>query len=364
MRAAVLQNYGVLDLLDLQIDKPLAHEVLVRTVGSGLCASDMHHMDGDLPTAGFTPHSHPMVLGHEGAGVVEAVGSDVTYVRPGDHVVTFTRAFCGVCEFCLSGRPYVCVQSIAPRAATLGSRLSHDGKPVGQFCNLGGFAEQMLVHEHSIVKIDPDYPLERACILGCGVCTGAGAVLNTAQVRPGASVAITGVGGVGLSAVQAARLAGAGRIIAIDINRDKLALASKAGATDFVDAGAGDVAEQVMELTSGGVDYAFDCVGTKATAEHSVRMLRRSGAAVVIGAAPKFEVDGYWLLTGDRRILGSVMGSTRFRTDLPRYIELDMQGRFDVGLMIESNIALEDINASYNELRDGKVNGRRVIKFS
>lgn len=363
MRAAVLQRLGVLDILELRIDKPAAREVLVRTVGSGLCASDMHHMDGHIATAGFTPQSHAMVLGHEAAGVVEAVGSDVSYVRPGDHVVTFTRAFCGACQYCLSGRPYVCANSISPRSATAPSRLTLEGRPVGQFCNLGGFAEQMLVHEHSIVKINPDYPLDRASILGCGVCTGAGAVLNTASVRPGATVAIIGAGGVGLAAIQGARLAGAGRIIVIDVQRDKFALAARSGATDWIDAASADVPGQVIELTQGGVDYAFDCVGLKQSAEQSVKMLARSGTAVIVGAAPTFEVNGHWMLTGDRRLVGSVMGSTRFRTDLPRYIELDLQGRLDIGALVEGHLRLDDINSTYDELRAGRVNGRRVIMF-
>jgi S-(hydroxymethyl)glutathione dehydrogenase/alcohol dehydrogenase len=353
----------MLDIVELAIDKPAAREVLVRTVASGLCASDMHHMDGHIVTPGFVAGRDAMVMGHEAAGVVEAVGCDVRHVQPGDHVATFTRAFCGACRFCLSGRPYICETSVAPRAAEMPARLTLDEEPVRQFCNLGGFAERMLVHEHSIVKIDREYPLDRASILGCGVCTGAGAVLNTAGVQPGSTVAIIGAGGVGLAAIQAARFAGAARIIVIDVGDAKSVLAARSGATDWIDANAEDAVATVVELTSGGADHAFDCVGLKATAEQAVRMLGRGGIATIVGPAPDFVVNGHWLLTGGRQVIGSVMGSTRFRIDLPRYIELDKSEAFDLGLLVEGHLRLDDVNTAYAALRAGDVQGRRVITF-
>jgi len=282
MKAAILQTPGQLDLVDLVIDKPAAHEVLIRVVGSGLCHSDLHAIDAQVP-------NRPIIVpGHEASGIVEQVGSEVTYVQPGDHVITFLVQFCGECEYCLGGRPTICATPVGARkpdaAATAPNpRLTYQGKPVGQFANLGAFAEQMLVHEHAVAKIDRDYPMDRAAIIGCGVCTGLGSVLKSAAVRPGSTVAVVGGGGVGLSAVQGARLAGARRIILVDIQPEKFDLARKAGATDCVDPGQGDPVQQIKDLTGGGVDYSFECLGLKATCEQSVQMLRPGGVATIIG---------------------------------------------------------------------------------
>ena len=234
MKAALLsETPGRLEITDLVIDKPQNREVLIRTVGSGLCHSDLHFID--MPTAASVMGFLPMLLGHEASGVVEMVGDDVTHVRPGDHVITFPMQFCGACEYCLSGRPTLCNNSPGARGADAAPRLTFRGEPVSQFVNLGGFAEQMLVDEHALVKIDPDYPMDRAAVIGCGLATGVGAVLNTAQVRPGSTVAVVGCGGVGLSAIQGARIAGARRIIAVDTQPAKFDLARKLGATDAVE---------------------------------------------------------------------------------------------------------------------------------
>jgi S-(hydroxymethyl)glutathione dehydrogenase / alcohol dehydrogenase len=216
MRAAILQTPGTLDIVELAIDKPAPREVLIRTVGSGLCHSDLHAID-----SAAMPRRPIIVPGHEASGVVEAVGSDVTYVKPGDHVITFLVQFCGACEYCLGGKPTICAAPVGARPAGSSPRLTLNGAPVGQFANLGGFAEQMLVHEHAVVKIDPDYPFDRAAVIGCGVCTGLGSVLKSAQVAPGSTVAVIGGGGVGLSAVQGARIAGARRIIVVDMQPRK-----------------------------------------------------------------------------------------------------------------------------------------------
>src|SRR5580704_87195 len=356
MKAAILQTTGHLDIVDLVIDKPAPHEVLIRTVGSGLCHSDLHAIDRVVAQRPL------MVPGHEVSGVVEMVGSDVTYVKPGDHVITFLVQFCGTCEYCLGGKPTICATPVGARAANTNPRLTYNGAPVAQFANLGGFAEQMLVHEHAVVKIDPDYPMDRAAVIGCGVCTGLGSVLKSAQVAPGSTVAVIGGGGVGLSAVQGARIAGARRIILVDIQPEKFALARKAGATDCVDASQGDPVEQIRALTGDGVDYSFECLGLKETNEQAVNVLRPGGLATIIGVGGDFTVNARWLLRG-RRVQGAFMGSNNFRTDMPRYIELDQQGQLDVASLIEAHITLDAINDGYEGMRQRAIQGRRVIMF-
>jgi S-(hydroxymethyl)glutathione dehydrogenase/alcohol dehydrogenase len=363
LRAAVLhETPGTLAIQDVAIDKPRAREVLLRTVGSGLCHSDLHFLDA--PEAAARLGALPMVLGHEASGIVEAVGADVTYVAPGDHVVTFCMQFCGECEFCMRGQPTLCGQSPGPRGAGLPARLDLDGAPLSQFTNLGAFAEQMLVHEHAVVKIDADYPLDRAAIIGCGVATGLGAALNTAQVRAGSTVAVVGCGGVGLSTVQGARIAGARQIIAVDIEASKFDLARKVGATDCVDASAGDAVAQVRELTRGGVDYSFEALGLDVTVAQAFGMLRAGGVTTIIGVPMGHRITlDLQPFMQERKLQGCVMGSSRFRTDLPRYIELDLDGRLDVEAMIEAHIELEDINDGYAAMRRREINGRRVIMF-
>ena len=355
MRAAILQTPGSLDIVDLIIDKPARREVLIRTVGSGLCHSDLHAIDG--------PSRPILVPGHEASGVVEAVGADVTYVKPGDHVITFLVPFCGACEYCLGGRPTICQTPVGARGVGSGPRLTHNGVPVGQFANLGGFAEQMLVHEHAVVKIDREYPMDRAAIIGCGVCTGLGSVLKSARVTPGSTVAVIGGGGVGLSAVQGARIAGARRIILVDIQPEKFPLAFKAGATDCIDASQGDPVEQIKDLLGDGVDYSFECLGLKETNQQAVNLLRPGGLATLIGLGGDFSVDSRWLVRGERRVQGAFMGSNNFRTDMQHYIELDQQGRLDVASLIERHITLDEVNEGYDAMRNRNIQGRRVIMF-
>jgi len=352
---------GHLEIGEVLIDRVLDDEVLVRTVGSGLCHSDLHFIDHLVPGVGA---GMPALFGHEAAGVVEAVGADVTYVRPGDHVVTFPLQFCGECEYCLRGMPTQCTASPGPRRAGAGPRLTFHGEPVFQFTNIGGFAEQLLVHEHAVVKIDPDYPFDRAAIVGCGVATGLGAALNTAEVRPGSSVAVIGLGGVGLAALQGSSLAGAARIVAIDTHPSKFQLARQLGATDTIDASSADVVEAVRELTGGGVDYSFEAIGAKPAMEQAVEMLRAGGVATLVGIGPgiKIEVNPS-LFLAERRLQGSYMGSCRFRTDIPRFVQLDMSGRIDLAAMVERRIELEEVNEGYQAMRDGAINGRRVIMF-
>jgi S-(hydroxymethyl)glutathione dehydrogenase / alcohol dehydrogenase len=360
MRAAVLQSApGQLEIVDITIDKPAPGEVLVRTAAAGLCHSDLHFMEN------LYPHPLPAVLGHESAGVVEAVGEGVTYVQKGDHVITCLSAYCGGCDYCLTGRLALCNNRAAiERPAGKGSRLRLNGEHVHQFMRLSSFGEQMLIHEHALVKIDKDMPLDRAALIGCGVTTGVGAVFRTAAVQPGSTVAVIGCGGIGLNCIQGARIAGAGRIIAIDLNTTKLEMAQEFGATDVINGSEVDAVAAVKELTKGGVEFSFEAIGSKTAAEQSFQMLRSGGTATVIGMIPagtKIEIHGADLLY-ERKIQGSNMGSNRFRVDMPRYIDLYMQGRLKLDELVSARIKLEDINEGFATMKTGAI-ARNVIIF-
>ncbi len=360
MKAAVFNELGKpLDIEDIQIDKPGRREVLIRTAHAGVCHSDLHFVEGSFPTA------FPIVLGHESAGVVEQVGADVSYVAPGDHVITCLSVFCGHCHHCLSGHPNRCGGRETDRRPDEPPRLSKGGKPIAQFAHLSSFAEQLLVHENAIVKIREDMPLDRAAIIGCGVTTGVGAALRTAQVEPGSVVAVIGCGGVGLSAVNGAEIAGAGRIIAIDLLASKLELARTMGATDVVDASKGDPVAQVHELSKGGVDYSFEAMGLQKTAELAWAMLRSGGTATVIGMIPpseKIEIRGIDMLT-EKKLQGSMMGSNRFRIDMPRYVDFYLNGKLKLDELISHRIKLDEVNSAMDSLKTGEV-ARQVISFS
>jgi S-(hydroxymethyl)glutathione dehydrogenase/alcohol dehydrogenase len=360
MKAAVLRGVKQpLTIEDIQISKPGAHEVLIRTVAAGVCHSDLHFQNGSYL------YPLPAVLGHESAGVVEQVGSEVRYVQPGDHVITCLSVFCGYCEFCLSGKPSLCTKVDTRRKPTDPPRLSKDGAPVWQFLDLSSYAEQMLVHENAIVKITKDMPLDRAALIGCGVTTGVGAVINTAKVTPGSTVAVIGCGGVGLSAIQGASIAGAGRIIAVDMLDSKLELARKMGATDAVNAKKGDPIAQVKELTGGGVDYSFEAIGLKVAAEQAFGMLKNGGTATVIGMIPlgqKVELPGVDFLF-EKKIQGSNMGSNRFRLDMPKYVDMYLSGKLNLDDLVSKRIKLADVNEAFTALEKGEV-ARQVIMMS
>lgn len=359
MRAAVLHEINTpLQIEEVPISKPGPREVLLRTQVAGLCHSDLHFIEGSYPWP------LPAVLGHESSAIVEQVGSDVSYVKPGDHVITCLSAFCGHCEHCLTGHMSRCESPELQRGADKEPRLGTKIGDYNQFLNLSSFAEQMLVHEHAIVKIREDMPMDRAALIGCGVTTGVGAVIHTAKVEPGSTVAIIGCGGVGLSCVNGAAIAGAGRIIAIDTMAKKLELARSFGATDTVNAAETDAVEEVKEMTGGGVHYSFEAIGLKATTEQAFQMLGRGGTCTVIGMIPigtMIEVHGFEFLA-EKKIQGSLMGSNRFRIDMPRLIDFYLNGKLHLDQLISSRIKLEEINEGMTALKSAEI-ARNVIMF-
>ncbi|MGD9892841.1 MAG: Zn-dependent alcohol dehydrogenase [Dehalococcoidia bacterium] len=346
MQAAVFHGpQQPLTIEEVEIDQPMANEVLVRTVGSGVCHSDLHFVDG------FYPFPAPAILGHEAAGIVEAVGSGVTYVKPGDHVIACLSVYCGDCDNCLTGKTHLCANR-PMRGPNDPPKLTWNGTPVTQFASISGYAEKMLVHEHALAKIGDDMPLDRAALIGCGVTTGVGAVLNTAKVEPGSTVAVFGAGGVGLSAIQGARIAGARMIIVVDVHENKLATARELGATHSVDASSRDPVEAIRDMTGGGVDYSFEAIGLKKAAEQCFDCIRPGGTATIIGMIPvgqKIELDGSVFLR-EKKIQGSSMGSNRFRVDMPRYIDFYRQGRLNLDGMITRRGRLEDVNEAFRAM--------------
>ncbi len=357
MKAAVLREVGqAMAIEDVTISKPKAREVLLRTAAVGVCHSDLHFIDG------LFKYPLPTVPGHEAAGIVEAVGSEVRSVKPGDHVITCLSAFCGHCAHCVTGHLSLCTGAETRRADGEEARIATRQAPMMQFLNLSAFAEQMLIHENACVAIRQDMPLDRAALIGCAVMTGVGAVIHTASVRPGETVAVIGCGGVGLSAINGAAMAGAGRIIAVDRIAGKLDLARRFGATDVVEAGAVDAVAAVRDLTKGGVDHAFEAIGLKATAEQAFRMICRGGTATIIGMIPRgtmLEVDGFEFLS-EKRLQGSLMGSNRFPVDMPRLVEAYLRGHLKLDELIAQRLPLDRINDAVAELRVGNL-ARSVI---
>ncbi len=353
-------NDAPLEIEEVQIDDPGPGEVLLKTAASGICHSDLHVIEGGLPVP------PPCILGHEPAGVVEAVGEGVVDFAPGDHVIGCLTSWCGVCRFCTQGRPYLCPIQFSGRPPGAKPRLTAaSGDPIGQFANLSSFAERMLSPERSLVKIRNDMPLDRACLIGCGVTTGLGAALNTVHVPAGASVVVIGCGGVGLSAIQGARIVGAGRIVAVDAQPWKFDLARKLGATDCVDATDGDPVAAVQQLTGGGADFVFECIGLTATVQQSLAMTARGGTAVLVGVVPITElvpISAADLTLQEKRLVGSYMGSNRFRFDMPKYVDFYLDGRLLLDEMISSRIPLEEVNDAFDRMRKGEA-ARQVVVF-
>lgn len=361
MKAAVLVEAGKpLEIEDVTISKPGPHEVLIRTAACGLCHSDLHFIDGSYP------HPLPAIPGHEAAGIVEAIGSEVRTVAVGDAVVSCLSAFCGHCEFCVSGRMSLCLGADTRRAEGDSPRITRpDGSTVAQMLNLSAFAEQMLIHEHACVRIDPDMPLDRAAVIGCAVTTGAGTIFNACDLTPGESVAVVGCGGVGLATINAAKIAGAGRIIAADPIPEKRDLAVKLGATDVVDAMADNAAEQILEMTKGGVDHAIEAVGRPASGDLAVGSLKRGGTATILGMMPldhQVGLSAMDLLSG-KKLQGVLMGENRFPVDIPRLVDFYLRGLLDLDSIVAETIPLEQINDGFEKMKKGDA-ARSVITFA
>lgn len=359
VKAAVLHEFGQPVVLeDIEVDAPAADEVRIRTAATGICHSDRHGQTGGNPALAV-----PAVLGHEAAGVVLEVGSAVTSVRPGDHVVVAPAGSCGACSWCSAGEPQHCSNLGRTRADGLPPRLTQDGRPVAQFVGLASFAQEMLVQASSVARIPDAMPLDKGALLGCAVITGLGAVRHSAKVRFGETVAVIGCGGVGLSAVQGALLAGASRVIAIDRMPEKLEVARRLGATDLVNAADQDPVAAVLELT-GGVDHALEVVGLPATISQAFAMLGTRGTATVVGLARPG--DTVTIATADllaeKRLQGSRLGGTRLRVDVPLYAEMYLAGRLDLDALQGRTIGIEDLPTALDGI-DGATAARTVVTF-
>jgi S-(hydroxymethyl)glutathione dehydrogenase/alcohol dehydrogenase len=358
MKAAILHEAGQpMVIEDVALDAPQPDEVRIRVVASGLCHSDYHYLVGDLACP------LPALLGHEASGIVEAVGENVRHLKPGDAVVA-GAPFCGDCGQCTTGHTHRCDARPVRPGQPGKPRITLRGQPVYQFTDLGGFAEEMLVHSRGVVKTPEGMPLDLAALLGCAVLTGVGAAVNRAAIRPGQSVAVIGCGGVGLNVIQGARIAGAGRIVAVDINPAKLELAKVFGATDVV-AGGEDAVAEVQALTRGGVDYAFEVIGLKETVRQGFMMLRKGGAIVLVGV-PKGGTELSFPATpffrNEVRVISTLMGSSPLTEFIPKLAAFYMDGKLKLDPLVSQRIALKDINRGYDQLAAGEV-ARSLITF-
>ncbi len=364
-RAAVLFEAGQkLEVREVEVQDPGPGEVRIEMVAGGVCHSDLHVMTGHLSAP------LPAVLGHEGAGIVSDTGAGVTSVRSGDHVIPLWRLSCGECAYCTGGRPALCAAGTeirwSGRLADGTSRFKLDGAEIKHFAGVSSFSNYTVVPEKAVLKIPDDLPLKRAALLGCAVITGVGAVVNAARVRPGSSVAVFGTGGVGINVVQGAVLAGAEKIIAVDLMQSRLEHASRFGATHTVDASAGDPVAQVRELTGGaGVDYAFEVVGLPATMRQAYDSLAKRGVATVVGITPttaEVTIPSLSLVYEERVLTGSLYGSAAPKTDIPRLIDLYRAGRLKLDELLTRSYPIEEINQAYEALESGETL-RSVVTF-
>ncbi|MBF3235584.1 S-(hydroxymethyl)glutathione dehydrogenase/class III alcohol dehydrogenase [Aeromonas veronii] len=366
-KAAIAWGPGQpLSIEEIEVMPPQAGEVRVRIVATGVCHTDAFTLSGEDPEGVF-----PCILGHEGGGIVESVGEGVTSVKVGDHVIPLYTPECGECKFCKSGKTNLCQKIRATQGKGLmpdgTTRFSKDGQPIYHYMGTSTFSEYTVLPEISIAKVDPAAPLEEVCLLGCGVTTGIGAVMNTAKVKEGESVAIFGLGGIGLSAVIGARLAKAGRIIAIDINESKFELARKLGATDCINPNYYDkpIQEVIVELTDGGVDFSFECIGNVKVMRAALECCHKGwGESVIIGVAgagQEISTRPFQLVTG-RVWRGSAFGGVRGRSELPSYVQRYMQGEFRLDDFITHTMGLEQINEAFELMHQGK-SIRTVIHY-
>lgn len=366
-KAAIAWGPGQpLSIEEVEVMPPQAGEVRVRIVATGVCHTDAFTLSGEDPEGVF-----PCILGHEGGGIVESVGEGVTSVKVGDHVIPLYTPECGECKYCKSGKTNLCQKIRATQGKGLmpdgTTRFSKDGQPIYHYMGTSTFSEYTVLPEISIAKVDPAAPLEEVCLLGCGVTTGIGAVMNTAKVKEGESVAIFGLGGIGLSAVIGARLAKAGRIIAIDINESKFELARKLGATDCINPNDYDkpIQEVIVELTDGGVDFSFECIGNVKVMRAALECCHKGwGESVIIGVAgagQEISTRPFQLVTG-RVWRGSAFGGVRGRSELPSYVQRYMQGEFRLDDFITHTMPLEQINEAFDLMHQGK-SIRTVIHY-
>ncbi|HAU4895447.1 S-(hydroxymethyl)glutathione dehydrogenase/class III alcohol dehydrogenase [Aeromonas hydrophila] len=366
-KAAIAWGPGQpLSIEEVEVMPPQAGEVRVRIVATGVCHTDAFTLSGEDPEGVF-----PCILGHEGGGIVESIGEGVTSVKVGDHVIPLYTPECGECKFCKSGKTNLCQKIRATQGKGLmpdgTTRFSKDGQPIYHYMGTSTFSEYTVLPEISIAKVDPAAPLEEVCLLGCGVTTGIGAVMNTAKVKEGESVAIFGLGGIGLSAVIGARLAKAGRIIAIDINESKFELARKLGATDCINPNDYDkpIQEVIVELTDGGVDFSFECIGNVKVMRAALECCHKGwGESVIIGVAgagQEISTRPFQLVTG-RVWRGSAFGGVRGRSELPSYVQRYMQGEFKLDDFITHTMGLEQINEAFDLMHEGK-SIRTVIHY-
>ncbi|PLR96371.1 Zn-dependent alcohol dehydrogenase [Bacillus sp. T33-2] len=366
MRAAVLKDYGQeVTVENVELDSPKKGEVLVKIKAAGICHSDLHVVSADLPLP------VPMVLGHEGAGVIEEVGEGVTRVRKGDHVVLNWVPECGECYYCNIGRKDMCdtAQYTAQTGALPDGTTrfhSKDGQ-IFQFSMTGTFSEYTVVPEAGVIPIRKDVPFPQAALVGCGVLTGFGAVVNTAKVKPGSSVVVIGAGGVGLNVIQSAQLAGAGKIIAVDVAANKFDIARQFGATHTVDASEDDVIDQVLEFTDGsGADYAFEVIGRPNTIAQAYNCLGKGGMAIVVGIAPPNEdvaINAFSLPAQSRTITGSWYGQSNPIVDIPKILDLYMAKKIKLDELITKRYtSLDGINEAFNDMKEGKV-ARSVVEL-
>jgi S-(hydroxymethyl)glutathione dehydrogenase/alcohol dehydrogenase len=359
MKAVVVHELNRIAVEQVELEPPKAHEVKVKMAAAGVCHSDLSVVNGTIP------QPMPMVLGHEGAGVVEAVGEGVTNCKPGDHVVMSFVPNCGRCFHCVRGEAFLC--RALPRGATMldgTSRLKLGDKSLAAFCSLGNMAEYVVCPSISVVPIDKRVPLRVAALIGCGVTTGVGAAINTAKVEPGSTVAVFGCGGVGIATIQGARIAGAARIFAVDVSDQKLEMAKRFGATDGVRAD--DAQKVIMEQTKGmGVDYAFEVIGKAAVVETAMNVTRRGGTTVAVGVGKLSEtikLNALVFPLSGKKLCGCMFGSANPMHDFPKMLDLYSGGKLDLEGMVTKTYRIDEAAQAFEDLEKG-LNARGVIVF-
>jgi S-(hydroxymethyl)glutathione dehydrogenase / alcohol dehydrogenase len=361
VKAAVMWAFNEpLKVESLKLKAPRPDEVVVKVVASGVCHSDLSVQQMKLPVP------PPVVLGHEGAGIIEEVGKEVTSLKPGDHVVLSWVENCGHCHYCINGNDHLCDTGIRNAMAGQEAVFEKDGIDIARMAGVASFAERTIVRATACIKIADDVPLDRACLVGCGVMTGVGAAINTAKVRPGETVAVFGCGGVGLNVIQGAALSGAARIIAVDLVPKKLEMAKVFGATDVVNGKDADPADAIRAATDGlGVDYAFEVIGAPPVIVQAFHSVKRGGKVIVVGVpgfGTEVSIPAFDLPLQEKAVIGSLYGSANMHRDMPKLIDLYMQKRLKIDELISRRIKLDDVNAAFEAMEKGEV-ARSVIVY-